>query len=55
MRMSNLLGEGAQDGDVMAAKEPTPRLGIDHVTVVPTNFVPPVDRPEPRDRADDDE
>ena len=36
MRMGNLLGVGSLSWDVMSQAQP--RLGVQHPTVVPTNF-----------------
>ena len=49
MRMGNFMCPGNILKNVMAATES--RMGIRHVTVVPTNFEPPVDL----DSLEDDE
>jgi len=40
MSMSNYLSGEAEHQRVMATKQPT---GMDHLTVVPTNFEPDID------------
>jgi len=40
MSMGNYLGGASERHRVMATKQPT---GMDHLTVVPTNFEPDID------------
>ncbi len=47
MRMGNFMRVGSIPIFVMAAIDSRP--GIRHLTVVPTNFEPPVDREDSRD------
>jgi len=42
MSMGNYLGGASERHRVMATKQPT---GMDHLTVVPTNFDPDIDEP----------
>mgnify|MGYP006295461731 CR=1 FL=1 len=53
MPMGNLLrGDGVRGGEMATSDRETARVGLDHPTVVPTNFEPPSD-PDGAEGADD--